>query len=179
MSLQKIHENISKCTLCQLYKTRNLTVPGEGNNKADLVFIGEAPGKNEDLSGKPFCGSAGNILTQVLNHIGLNREDVFITSILKCRPPKNRIPKTIEANLCIENHLIPQLNSIKPKFIVLMGNSAIKHVFKKIEISSEHGKVKKKNGLNYFITYHPAAVLYRRHLMDTLKSDFMKLKELL
>ena len=91
---------IANCTLCELSLTRNLTVPGEGNENSDLIFIGEAPGKNEDLTGKPFCGSAGNILTELLNHIGIKREDVFITSILKCRPPKNRLPtKMVEQSL--------------------------------------------------------------------------------
>ena len=177
MELKIIHENIAGCTKCELSRTRTNTVPGEGDPNSKLMFIGEAPGRNEDLSGKPFCGAAGNILTELLNHIGLDRKDVFITSILKCRPPNNRLPKKEEAECCMP-HLDAQFNSINPKYIVLMGNSAIKYVFGKLDMSSSHGKVMEKDGRNYFITYHPAAILYRRHLMDTVKEDFRKLKGL-
>lgn len=175
MKLKTIHKKIANCKLCELSITRNVTVPGEGSPNSKIFLVGEAPGKNEDKTGKPFCGSAGKILTEMLNHIGISREDVFITSILKCRPPKNRLPKKSEANLCINTHLIPQMDSIKPDVIVLMGLSAIKHVFDKVEIKKEHGRFRQKDGRNYFLTYHPAAVLYRRKLMDVIKADFEKL----
>ena len=108
----------------------------------------------------------------------MERQDVFITSILKCRPPKNRLPKKEEVAECLK-HLYSQFDSIKPKYIVLMGNSAIKHVFGKLDMSAEHGTVKQKDGRNYFITYHPAAILYRRRLFDTVKEDYAILKKLL
>ena len=179
MKLEIIHQNIANCKLCELSLTRNLTVPGEGSPNSKIFLVGEAPGKNEDKTGKPFCGSAGNILTEVLNHIGIDRQDVFITSIVKCRPPKNRLPKKTEAYLCINTHLIPQIKSIKPKVIVLMGLSAIRHVFDKVDIKEAHGTFKVKEGRTYFLTYHPAAILYRRQLMDVIKSDFEKLKKLI
>ena len=175
MKLELIHKKIASCKKCELSKTRNLTVPGEGDPNSKLMFIGEAPGRKEDETGKPFHGAAGKILTQLLEHVGMERQDVFITSILKCRPPKNRLPKKSEANLCINTHLIPQMDSIKPDVIVLMGLSAIKHVFDKVEIKKEHGRFRQKDGRNYFLTYHPAAVLYRRKLMDVIKADFEKL----
>jgi len=154
MSLNLIHENISKCTLCELSSTRIQTVPGEGNLNAKVFFVGEAPGKKEDESGRPFCGSSGKLLTELIESVGWRREDVFITSILKCRPPKNRLPKKTEAKLCIENHLIKQFDEIKPQIIVLMGLSAIKHVFDKIDIKEMHGNVMEKDGRKYFLTYH-------------------------
>lgn len=101
MTLSIISNKISKCTKCELYKTRTNTVPGEGDPNSKLMFIGEAPGRNEDLTGKPFCGAAGKILTELLLHIGMDRKDVFITSILKCRPPNNRLPKKEEAIECM------------------------------------------------------------------------------
>jgi uracil-DNA glycosylase len=172
MSLNIIHQKIAKCQLCELHKTRKKTVPGEGNPNSKIIFVGEGPGKKEDETGKPFHGAAGKILTEILSHIDITRDDVFITSILKCRPPKNRLPKKTEAEICIKKYLVPQIKSIKPKIIVLMGLSAIKHVFGKLDIAIEHGTFKEKDGKKYFITYHPAAVIYRRQLMDVIKKDF-------
>ena len=122
--LQNIRTQIEKCTLCQIHSSKNKTVPGEGNSTPEIMLIGEAPGKNEDLQGKPFVGAAGKILDQLLSSIKLSRDQVFITNMIKCRPPNNRDPLDQEIDNCA-NFLNEQIHFFKPKMIVTLGLSLI------------------------------------------------------
>lgn len=153
-------------------------VPGEGNPTADIMFIGEAPGKNEDLQGRPFVGAAGKLLEELLESIGLTRQDVFITNVLKARPPGNRDPKPDEVE-----HSWPWLKSqvelIKPKLIVLLGRHAMDRFLLNLKISTAHGTAKRYRGQVYFPVYHPAAALYTGSLRQTLFDDFAKVPKIL
>jgi len=120
-----IIEDISKCHECRLGDTRKKTVPGEGNLKTAIMFVGEGPGADEDEQGRPFVGRAGRLLTKILANAGINREEVYITNVVKCRPPENRVPKSDEAQAC-KVHLFRQIALIKPKFIGAIGNTATK-----------------------------------------------------
>ena len=122
--LEELHESIHNCTLCALHKTRTNTVPGEGSSKARLFFVGEAPGAKEDETGRPFVGRSGKLLTTMIEGIGLSREDVFITSILHCRPPNNRTPTRSEREIC-RPYIEKQIELINPQVIVLLGGTAI------------------------------------------------------
>ncbi|MCP2505948.1 MAG: NAD-dependent epimerase/dehydratase family protein, partial [Nitrosopumilus sp.] len=121
--LQGIKKKVTECTKCELSVTRNNAVPGKGNYKSDVIFVGEAPGKNEDMKGEPFIGVAGNKLSAALESAGITRDQVYITNIVKCRPPKNRVPTTIERNTC-QNYLKKEIEIIKPKIICILGNTA-------------------------------------------------------
>lgn len=174
----------SDCQLCRLCEGRTNVVPGAGNNNAELLFIGEGPGKKEDELGVPFVGAAGKFLDELLNSIGLKRKDIFITNIVKCRPPNNRDPLQDEKKTCTENYLIEQINNINPTVVVTLGRHAANFFFPKLIISKSHGtymKGKKKNGdvLHFFPMYHPAAALYNGSMRSVLKDDMLKLNQLL
>lgn len=186
MELNKINEEIKNCELCSLCETRNNTVPGYGKKDANILFIGEAPGFNEDKQGKPFVGRAGKILDRLLEHIGLNREDVFITNIVKCRPPNNRDPTTEEIRICTP-HLDKQIEVIKPKVIVALGRHSMKYIFNKFNID-ERGTISQIHGKEYRIStlfgdktiiplFHPAVATYSPTKIDVLKKDFETLKK--
>ena len=158
--------------------TRKNAVPGKGNQNADVVFIGEAPGKNEDLHGEPFIGTAGKKLNNALENVGLTRNSVYITNIVKCRPPKNRIPNDLEKKMC-SNYLEDELAIINPKIICLLGSTAFYSILGGKEISKNHGKFVSKDNRMYFITFHPAATIYNQKLGKVFKNDIRKLmKEL-
>lgn len=173
---------------CPLAKTATHSVPGEGSPDASVIFVGEAPGKNEDATGRPFVGSAGKILDQLLGSIGLDRVDTFITSIEKFRPPGNRDPRPEEVAACFPV-LIQQIEIIKPKIVVPLGRHALRHLLQwstgtEIReaglIESMHGKpLPLKQGFTLLPMYHPAAAIYRRALLPTLQADFQELKRLL
>ena len=184
---EKLVKEIINCKRCPLWQSRKNAVPGEGDINSQVMFIGEAPGRQEDIQGKPFVGAAGEQLTKFLKEIGLTREEVYITNVVKCRPPQNRDPTDEEINAC-SIYLNKQIDLIDPTVIVTMGNHATKFIFKKFgipfkSISKERGKVHKINTLMKTIfvypIYHPAASLYNRGLEDTFRKDFAKLKELL
>ena len=172
--IQKIKLQVTKCTKCELSETRNNSVPGKGNYKADVIFVGEAPGKNEDVNGEPFIGIAGKKLTMVLESAGVTREEVYITNIVKCRPPKNRVPTTDERNTC-QNYLEKEIEIIKPKIICILGNTAFNSLLNGKEIIKFRGKVVRKNNQMYFLTIHPAATIYNQKLINILKKDMKKL----
>jgi len=180
MTLNILTEKLKKCKKCNLSKTRINTVVGEGNKNADIIFVGEAPGKNEDEKGTPFCGASGKILNQMLESINLKREDVYITNIVKCRPPKNRDPLKTEIKIC-SPFLKKQIEIIKPKIVISLGRHAMYHFFPKdYKISDVHGKnFKKEDGIIYMPLYHPAACLYNGKLKTTLFKDFENIKSLL
>ncbi|HEX9756825.1 MAG TPA: uracil-DNA glycosylase [Nitrospiria bacterium] len=177
MKLKQYYEQIKDCQLCDLSKTRTHLVFGEGNPNARIVFVGEAPGKNEDLQGKPFVGAAGKILTQLLESIGLKRDDIYIANVLKCRPPENRNPKPEEIETCIP-HLWKQLELIQPKVVCTLGNFATQTLLgKKIGISKVRGKYFQVKDSFVFPMYHPAATLHQGGLREVLKEDFKTLRD--
>jgi DNA polymerase len=175
-TLDKINSDVRNCKLCLLSNSRKNTVPGEGNFLKKLMIIGEAPGYYEDQSGRPFIGAAGKILRNTLAKNKINIEDVFITNIVKCRPPNNRPPQINEKKIC-RQYLDRQIFLLKPKIICLLGNVASSFILDLKYITNERGKVIHRNGLKFFITYHPAATIYNRNLLNTFELDIKKLSE--
>ena len=177
MTLEEIKISCSNCTACDLCKTRNNVVFGSGNENADVMFIGEAPGKNEDEQGVPFVGAAGKLLNKYLDAVGIDRDEVYIANILKCRPPNNRDPKPEEEDLCID-YLREQVQAIRPKVIVCLGRiSAMRIIKKDFKITAEHGKWFDKNGYSVCAVYHPAALLRDPRKKDEMLADMIAIKE--
>lgn len=162
---------VTTCTKCGLCKTRHQAVTGEGSLEADLMFVGEAPGKNEDEQGRPFCGASGKFLDELLAGIGLDRSAVYITNIVKCRPPNNRDPFDDEITACAP-YLTKQVSHIKPLVIATLGRYAMNHFLPGLKISEVHGKPLRRNNQVYVPLYHPAVALYRASMRDELKNDF-------
>jgi len=175
--LEKVKQDVIKCTKCELSKTRTNSVPGKGDFKSDVIFVGEAPGKNEDKNGEPFIGVAGKKLSAALEGAGVSRDKVYITNIVKCRPPKNRVPKTNERETC-QDYLKQEIAIIKPKLICILGNTAFNSLLGGSEIMKFRGKIVQKNNQLYFLTVHPAATIYNQKLIDVLNEDIVKLFEL-
>jgi uracil-DNA glycosylase len=176
--LDQIAADIVRNNICpDLVKTATNLVPGEGNPDADVVLIGEAPGKNEDLTGRPFVGAAGKFLTELLALAGLAREEVFITSIVKYRPPNNRDPKPIEKEESWP-YLLRQLEVIEPKLVVTLGRHSMGYFVPNVTISQAHGRLIKGDKWNVLPVYHPAAALYSGATRALVIEDFMKLKEI-
>lgn len=179
--LDELHQEILQCQRCELYRSRTNVVPGEGNKKTKVFFVGEAPGEQEDIQGRPFVGQAGKLLTQLLSIISLSRSDVFIGNVLKCRPPLNRDPLPSEIETC-KAYLIAQIAIIKPKIICPLGNFALKALLRKdLSISKAHGKIFRKNEILYLPMYHPAALLHQSSasLKQALREDMRKLGRIL
>ncbi len=176
--LEKIKQNVIKCTKCDLCKTRTNAVPGKGNFQSDVIIVGEAPGRTEDKNGEPFIGVAGKKLSIALDEAGISRDEVYITNIVKCRPPNNRVPKTSERETCQE-YLKQEISIIKPEIICILGNTAFNSILGGSEITKFRGKVVRKDNLLYFLTIHPAATIYNQKLIDVLKSDIAKLFDLI
>ncbi|QLH07022.1 uracil-DNA glycosylase [Nitrosopumilus ureiphilus] len=174
--LEIIKQNVINCTKCDLCKTRTNSVPGKGNFQSDVIFVGEAPGRNEDENGEPFVGVAGKRLSIALEEVGISRESVYITNVVKCRPPKNRVPNTDEKNTCQE-YLKQEISIIKPKIICILGNTAFNSILGGSEITKFRGKIVRKDNQLYFLTIHPAATIYNQELIDVLKNDIAKLFE--
>ena len=172
LELENIRTKIEKCTLCQIHSLRNKTVPGEGNYRPEIMLIGEAPGKNEDLQGKPFVGAAGKILDQLLSSINLSRNEVFITNLIKCRPPNNRDPLDQEIHNC-QNFLNEQIGLLKPKIIVTLGRYSFSRFFPNKFISHDRGKLFKWKNIFIYPVYHPAASLRNSNIKVKLEQDFL------
>lgn len=173
-----VREEVINCTKCDLCQTRIKAVPGKGDIKSEVVFVGEAPGRNEDKQGEPFVGVAGKKLTSALAKIGISRDNIYITNVIKCRPPKNRIPSKIEKETCW-NYLERELSIIQPRIICIMGNTAYESILGGSEITKNRGKVIRKNGFLYFLTIHPAAAIYNKELQSVLEKDLKKLFEII
>lgn len=171
-----IADEVRKCTLCKLCEKRTNAVPGEGSRSAKLMFIGEAPGRNEDEQGRPFVGAAGKLLTEALQEAGLSREDVFITNVVKCRPPDNRVPTDQERASC-RPYLERQIKLINPKVICILGRTAYEALLKGGSIISNRGKLIQYENRFYFLTVHPAAVIYNPQLKTVFKKDILMLIE--
>jgi DNA polymerase len=177
--LLELAEEVRRCPLCRLAQTRTQAVPGEGNPFARLMFIGEGPGENEDRTGRPFVGKAGQLLNRLLRDIGLKREDVFISNAVKCRPPGNREPLPDEVAAC-NDWLMAQIACVQPELIGLLGGSAVKAVLDPdARITRMRGKIFRKSGLLFMPLFHPAAALRRAEWLPILERDFARLKELL
>ena len=172
--LEIIKQKVIRCTDCDLCKTRTNSVPGKGNFHSDVIFVGEAPGKNEDKNGEPFIGIAGKKLSAALEEAGVSRDDVYITNIVKCRPPKNRVPTAAERETCQE-YLKQEIAIIKPKIICILGNTAFNSLLGGSEITKFRGKIVRKDGQMYFLSLHPAATIYNQELITVLKKDIVKL----
>lgn len=176
--MSELEEKVRACTICPLHKGRINAVPGAGNPNADIMFIGEGPGKNEDEQGLPFVGAAGKLLDEMLASVGLKREDVYIANVVKCRPPNNRDPLPNEIESCIP-YLKEQIVLIQPKIIVTLGRFSMNLFLPDAKISRDHGKLQKVNKLHILPLYHPAAALYNGGLRDTLFQDFSLLSKIL
>jgi DNA polymerase len=181
--LVKVFREASQCTKCPLHQGRTKVVFGNGNADADLMFVGEAPGQQEDLQGLPFVGRAGNLLDQLLGDLGLERADVFVANVLKCRPPGNRDPQPDEIETC-RPYLARQVELIEPRVICTLGNFATKLLTRSQRgITSVHGRpqVHELGGraVRVYPIYHPAAALRSTKVLEELREDFRRLPELL
>ncbi|MFZ0090333.1 MAG: uracil-DNA glycosylase [Solirubrobacteraceae bacterium] len=181
--LKVVYEQASRCTRCPLHQTRTTVVFGSGNANADLMFIGEAPGANEDKQGLPFVGQAGRLLEKLLGEIGLDRGQVFVCNTVKCRPPGNRDPHPHEIESCNE-YLRHQVELIEPSVICTLGNFATKLLREDTTgISRLHGQVEIRTvggrAIRLYPLYHPAAALYTPSTLEILRSDFHRIPELL
>lgn len=174
---ESLEKKCLECKGCELYKTRTNLVFGVGNKKADIMFIGEAPGESEDQQGEPFVGASGKLLDKYFTAVGLPRESVYIANILKCRPPHNRDPLPEEEEVCI-NHLRAQLALIKPKYIVCLGRVAAKRIIKEdFRITAEHGVWFKKGAYEICAVYHPSALLRDASKREDMLKDMMNISE--
>ena len=176
--LESIRNKVIKCTKCELCKTRTNSVPGKGNFQSDVIFVGEAPGRNEDKQGEPFVGVAGRKLETALDGAGISRDTVYITNVVKCRPPNNRVPSTAERDTCQE-YLKGEISIIKPKIICILGNTAFNSILGGSEITKYRGKIMRKENQLYFITIHPAATIYNQKLIGVLNDDIVKLFDMI
>ena len=187
--MKKIRDEVVACQKCQLCQERNLPVVGEGSHDAKIMFVGEGPGANEDKTGRPFCGASGKILDQLLNSIGIQREDVYISNIVKCRPPGNRDPHKEEIQACTP-YLEKQIAVIKPVVLCSLGRHSMYFIMEKFGISKKiesiskiHGQAFEAKNLFGDITiipfFHPAVAAYNANMLPELKKDFQILKEYL
>jgi len=177
--LSKIERRVSKCAKCALHQGRTNTVFGKGNPRTKVMFIGEGPGRDEDLKGEPFVGRSGQLLTKILEAIDLRREDVYITNIVKCRPPQNRDPLEEEVRCC-EAYLIEQIDLIKPRLICALGRIAAQWLLgTKEPLASLRNSENFYRGIPVLVTYHPAALLRNPELKRETWEDFKKLKFLI
>lgn len=177
-SLDEISKQISACKNCGLHSSRKNAVPGEGPANSRIMLIGEGPGFHENEQGRPFVGAAGKFLEELLNNADLKRSDVFITNVVKCRPPGNRDPQEDELLACAD-YLERQIQLIDPEVIVTLGRFSMSKFFGNVKISQIHGQAKMINGRLIVAMFHPAAALHQPALKSTLLSDFSKLPGLL
>lgn len=167
---EELEEVVKQCRKCRLCQTRKNVVFGVGNREADIMFIGEGPGADEDAQGEPFVGKAGKLMNMAFDMLGVKREEVYIANIVKCRPPNNRNPQDDEAENCLD-YLRNQVILVKPKIIVLLGSVALKNVLgKEYGITASRGKWLERKGILYMPTWHPAALLRD----ENKKIDFIK-----
>ena len=177
-SLNELARKIKYCRGCDLWKSRKNAVPGDGHFDTKLMFVGEAPGREEDKQGLPFVGKSGQLFSELLNSVGIDRNKVFITSAIKCRPPQNRNPSSNEVDSC-SSYLFEQIEAISPRVICVLGNIAARVLLGKSGITKIRGKVVEKGGIVYLPTYHPAAAARNPRLKIVLKKDLEKLAGLL
>ena len=177
LSPEELAERVKACTDCRLSQGRNRAVPGEGKD-GSILFVGEAPGWHEDQMGRPFVGPAGKFLEELLGSIGLRREEVFITNMVKCRPPGNRDPLPDEIETC-RKYLDRQIELLSSRAIVSLGRHSLTRFFPGKTISQVHGKAKKQDDVIYYAMYHPAAALHQGSLRKTIEADMVKIPQIL
>jgi DNA polymerase len=177
-SLTQIAGEVTVCEKCKLHATRKKSVPGDGPANARIMFIGEGPGFHENEQGKPFVGAAGKFLSELLASIGMKREEVFITNVVKCRPPQNRDPEPDELKAC-NAYLERQIALIKPKVIVTLGRYSMEKFFPGAKISAIHGQARTMGGRLVVAMFHPAAALHQPQYRSLIEQDFKKLPELI
>jgi len=177
LGLDGIKQELMDCTRCRLHEGRNRMVFGEGDPHARLVFVGEGPGRDEDLKGRPFVGRAGELLTRIIEAIDLTREDVYITNIVKCRPPQNRDPRPDEIQTCLP-FLLKQLEAIRPMIICCLGTFAAQTLLETEErISALRGRFHPYRGAKLMPTYHPAFLLRNPHFKRAVWEDMKRIRE--
>ena len=177
-SLEAIDQLVRQCTECELHQGRTNAVPGEGDPAAELMFIGEGPGVQEDRQGRPFVGPAGRFLEELLASIGLNRRQVYIANMVKCRPPQNRDPLPQEIGAC-SKYLNRQIELINPLLIVTLGRFSLARFFPGESISRARGRVRDKDGRRVYPIMHPAAALYRQEMRSSIEEDFRRIPDIL
>ena len=168
--LRAVAAEVRGCTRCPLHRGRTYAVPGEGNPLSDVLLVGEGPGAREDATGRPFVGPAGQLLNELLRSLGWAREDVFITNVVKCRPPGNRDPEPEEISAC-GSYLDRQEAALDPAVIVTLGRHSLNRYLPGARISAVHGQLRRSGGRFIFPMYHPAAALHQSSLRDTLFAD--------
>jgi uracil-DNA glycosylase family 4 len=176
--LDHLAGEIKSCQLCILSQGRTNAVPGEGPEDADIMFIGEGPGFHEDRQGRPFVGAAGNYLEELLGKIDLSRQEVYITNVVKCRPPGNRDPQPAEIEAC-RPYLDQQIDTIRPRLIVTLGRFSMQRYFPGASISRIHGQPKRVGNVIYYPMFHPAAALHQPRWRNLLEEDILKIPDLL
>ncbi|WP_415405641.1 uracil-DNA glycosylase [Sulfurovum sp. CS9] len=179
-TLESLQKQAQNCHLCELSKSRGKVVFGEGNPHADILFIGEAPGATEDSSGKPFVGRSGELLTKMIeNVLQISRSDVYVTNIVKCRPPNNQVPTPTQAHTC-QPYLLKQIELIKPKLIVTLGATAYHYLTgDETCITKIRGTLHKQNGYTLIPTYHPSYLLRNPSAKKEVFEDLLKVKDLI
>ena len=177
--LEKLAKQIVVCTKCELHRSRKNAVPGEGPTHAEIMLIGEGPGAREDEQGRPFVGASGKFLDQLLEQAGVTRADVWITNVVKCRPPGNRDPLPNEVEICTSNYLQHQIKIVNPSIIVTLGRFSMNLFFKGAKITQIHGQMRKVEDRFVIAMFHPAAALHQIALKSTIMADFAKLPKLL
>lgn len=176
--LEQVYGEIRTCFKCRLAESRTSAVPGDGPADARILFIGEAPGFHEDRQGLPFVGAAGQLLNELLDKIGLKREQVYITNVVKCRPPANRDPQPDEIAAC-RPYLDQQIALIRPRLIVTLGRFSMERYFPGASISKIHGQHKRVGSIVYFPMFHPAAALHQPRYRSMIEQDMQRIPELL
>lgn len=176
--LEELNKQIRTCQLCRLCQGRHMSVPGEGPEDAQIMFVGEAPGFHEDQQGRPFVGAAGQFLDQLLASINLSRKNVFIANVVKCRPPDNRDPQPDELSAC-RGYLDTQIATIRPKIIITLGRFSMELAFSGVTISRVHGMPKKVGDIVYFPMFHPAAALHQPKFRSAIETDMLKIPGIL
>ncbi len=176
--LEGLYQAVASCSNCDLCRLRTQAVPGEGSPRAEVMFIGEAPGFYEDQQARPFVGPAGRFLDQLLTSNGFQREEVYITNVIKCRPPNNRDPLPIEVEAC-RGYLQRQIKLIKPRLIVTLGRYSLAWLMPRETISKAHGHLRTSDGRHVMPMYHPAAALHAGKMRKVIEEDFRKIPEAL
>jgi uracil-DNA glycosylase family 4 len=172
--LESLYAAIKACPDCDLCKTRAKAVPGEGSPTAEIMFVGEGPGYNEDQQGRPFVGAAGKFLDELLESIGTRRSEVYITNVLKCRPPNNRDPLPNEVEAC-RKYLLRQIELIRPRLIVTLGRFSLAWFFPRDSIGKAHGQLRRLGNQYLYHVYHPAAALHAGNLRKVIQEDFARI----
>ena len=173
--MEELATRIRQCTLCPLHTSRTHAVPGDGNATAQVMLIGEGPGREEDESGHPFVGAAGRFLDRLLAEHHLDRQALFITNVVKCRPPQNRAPRKSELDICVTQYLIEQIALVDPVVIMLLGSVSAKRLLGIKSVHEAHGRLIEHNQRHYMVGYHPAATFYRDDIAAKIKEDFAAL----